>query len=446
MLPLLSTLDVMQFFMQRRLSDLWGWQTNWLATDRHYVFGEIALINVQSNFNLNLSLGGFIPYAFGVSAQFGAHYKWSTFSILYRQLWHQSSLPSDPLLTQDVNDYDNDVAIGLNFPIWRGDFALSVNFIHGHEGLSDQESINYVVPIWQGQNTMLNITLNANRNQSDTTFFVKFAWQFDQNNWRSQVGHESEGQYGNEQASNVSQFNQASSTWQANQNLSVSADINQGSSNGLATIVNYSNKHFQLQLQNAVNRSGHLPWLYSGLYQFNASTISTHIAPFLMRYPKPQAGVTVLVNGGHEGKFTVFQDGRSSQAIKGDEACFMPVKAYGQYGFSLESIGDRLFDIQAKRQQVVLYHGSVQSLVWQASPAFLLMGYFVTPQGHPLSHYKVSSGLYDVETDQAGFAQVESIVGRPLLLEDPAGRTCRVDMPLLGAKDDVVYLEQIICR
>ena len=166
---------------------------------------------------------------------------------------------------------------------------------------------------------------------------------------------------------------------------------------------------------------------------------------------RTESAVIVKIRGADDkAKFHVMVDGQPRHIFIGDTTKPIFLRAYRKYAISIRPVvvnRERSFaNVDTSPRDVVLYPGTVRTIVWRVVQVFAVFGRAVGPRGAPVANAVVKGVNGVAETDAAGYFQAElKSTSRQLRFQDGKGRECVASLKTIKPRNGFARLGKVAC-
>ncbi|MFK8032054.1 MAG: TcfC E-set like domain-containing protein [Gammaproteobacteria bacterium] len=145
-------------------------------------------------------------------------------------------------------------------------------------------------------------------------------------------------------------------------------------------------------------------------------------------------------------EFEVLIGQQSHGYARSGSSTVVALPPYETYDVRLVSRGGEFVEFDEKSQSVTLYPGNVKKITFTASRQVVVVGQVVDEEGHTIAHHKFADLDGFASTDENGWFQIEVTDVKPLTLKRGEASICVIELPIESSADDLVVLDEVICR
>ncbi|MCL9780636.1 TcfC E-set like domain-containing protein [Vibrio sp. S4M6] len=444
--------DHTHFFMvqaKQRLAKSLGTRESVIDINNDEVFGELALMTQFPLVSVNISgaVSNFGDYAASFSVL--GHYNGVNLNTFFREVWVTED--SGRYISQYIEDtQDSNSEIGSSVSYQWHNFlfsdSLTVSHVDGENYKSMSASIEKGFQL--NAHNHLSFLMSFTHSPSEKTLSMQLQWTFDNlDGWSSSI--QSDNQYA------LGQFDGTNSNH-------LKLDLDRASTMGavhydagLEALMTETGRYYSQSLRAKSTRLAGQEQVSASKIDHNQESISHSVKLSTTLAYSPQAlwdfsssnklsGVLVKVHSSEKSQYSIYVDGKQVSTINNGQSLFVPLTAYREHNIQIQS-NELTLNVPNNDINVVLYPGNVESVYRETKKSLLLMGNFVDGKNHPLPYYQVVGGTETTETDEAGFAQVDILLGSPLKLIDASGHECEVNTTHIEAEGGVAFEDRILC-
>ncbi len=166
---------------------------------------------------------------------------------------------------------------------------------------------------------------------------------------------------------------------------------------------------------------------------------------------RTESAIIVKIRGAiPQSRFRLLIDGQPRLQFVGNKSNPVFLKPYRKYRIALRPIiaarETAFARLDTSEREVVLYPGTVRTLVWEIAPVVVVFGRVFGADGIPIGNAEIEGAIGVAETDGDGYFQAEMhLHTKRLVFVAADGKRCVARLPRLKAKDGFARISKIIC-
>ena len=449
--PTLTDLNVLTLEAKQRLAKSFGVGEHLSVFNQQEAIAELMLMveSTHLSFYNSLAISNFGDL--GVAFSLAGSLSGIALNTFFRQIWARENTSNYiNQYFEDTQSSNTNIGTSLSFTWHDINFTTSLSSAYVDNNFQQDIGLDVSKTFSFTDNNNLTLSLSLDHSQLNKSAFLQLTWNFGTDHgWYLSTGLE--GQISQQAdapvqiAENVKlnlgkEF--MSATYQ--NDLGVSSEINHNTQY-YSQYASSNNRYFNLLQQTNLAQSSNQKNVISYNLQASSALAYSPITNWGISGSDKQSGALIYIKSTLPSKYTIYVDGQEETVINNNQSYFVPMTVYQAHNVQVEA-HEVTLSIPNNDQHIVLYPGNIETIELSAEPAILLMGNFITPAGELISYATIKGGIEPSETDGDGFAQIDVLVGKTLILKRPDGQQCTVETHNLKSEDGIVYMDKIPCQ